>query len=127
EIALEDEDFVADVVDATPPPPPFKPPLIVTPTEDVALRDITGDIDLGELACGKVDIGSDAEGNSFATGFVGSEDEMARVQNALMDKVDSVDIALAPWPACEARLTLDAAVNDSDVPQVAFVPEAPAV
>jgi len=74
EIPLEDEDFVADVIDTTPPPPPFKPPLIVTPTEDVASRDINGDIDLGELACGKVDIGTDAEGNSVATGFVGSED-----------------------------------------------------
>jgi hypothetical protein len=127
EIALEDEDFVADVIDVTPPPPPFKPPLIVTPTDDVAMRDFGGEIDLGELACGKVDIATDAEGNSIATGFVGSEEEMARVQNALMDKVDFVDVALAPWPACEVRLTLDAPLNESDVPQVAFAPESPAV
>jgi hypothetical protein len=127
EIPLEDSDFVADVIDTTPPPPPFKPPLIVTPTDNVATRDIGGDIDLGELACGKVDIGTDAEGNSTATGFVGSEDEMAKVQNALMDKVDVVDIALAPWPACEVKLTLDKAVNESDVPQVAVAPDAPTV
>jgi hypothetical protein len=127
EIPLEDADFVADVIDTTPPPPPFKPPLIVTPTEDVAMRDFGGEIELGELACGKVDIGTDAEGNSTATGFVGSEEEMARVQNALMDKVDVTSIELAPWPACEVKLTLDAAVNESDVPQVAVAPEAPAV
>jgi hypothetical protein len=127
EIPLEDTDFVADVIDATPPPPPFKPPLILTPTDDVATRDLGGEIELGELACGKVEIGADAEGNSIATGFVGSEDEMAQVQNALMDKVDIVDVALAPWPACEVRLTLDAPLNETDVPQVAFVPDAPTV
>jgi hypothetical protein len=127
EIALSDEDFVADVIDTTPPPPPFKPPLIVTPTEDVAMRDLNGDIDIGELACGKVSISTDLAGNTIATGFVGTEDEMAQVQNALMDKVDTVDVQLAPWPACEARLTLDAALNESDVPQVALAPEAPAV
>ena len=127
EIPLDDADFVADVIDAAPPPPPFKPPLIVTPSDDVAMRDLGGDIELGELACGKVDIGADAEGNSIATGFVGSEDEMAKVQNALMDKVDIVDVALAPWPACEVRLTLDTPLNESDVPQVAFVPDAPTV
>ena len=132
EIPLEETDFVADVIDATPPPPPFKPPLVVVASEDddVANRDIAEldtSVDLGELACGKVDIGTDAEGNSIATGFVGSEDEMARIQNALMGKVDTVDVALAPWPACEVRLTLDAPLNESDVPQVAFAPESPAV
>ncbi|MEO7221895.1 MAG: C1 family peptidase [Devosia sp.] len=127
EIPLEDADFVADVIDAAPPPPPFKPPLILTPTDDVATRAIGGEIELGQLACGKVDIGTDPEGNSIATGFVGTEDEMAQVQNALMDKVDIVDVALAPWPACEVRLTLDAQLNESDVPQVAFVPDTPTV
>jgi hypothetical protein len=128
EIPLEDEDFVADVIDATPPPPPFKPPLIVKPGEsDVAMRDLGGDVELGELACGKVDIATDEEGNTTATGFVGSEEEMAKVQNALMDKVDIVDVALTPWPACEVRLTLDTPLNESDTPQVAFDPEAPAV
>ncbi len=127
EIPLEEDDFVADVIDTTPPPPPYKPPLIVTPTTDVATRDLNGEIKLGELACGKVDISTDAQGNSIATGFVGSEDEMAQVQNALMDKVDTVDVALAPWPACEVRLTLDKPLNESDVPQVAFAPEAPTV
>ncbi len=52
---------------------------------------------------------------------------MAQVQNALMDKVDTIDVALAPWPACEARLTLDDAINESDLPQVAALPEAPAL
>ena len=128
EIALSDEDFTADVIDAEPPAPPIKPPLIdVRPTEDVAMRDLNGDIDLGELACGKVRISTDLAGNTVATGFVGTEDEMAQVQNALMDKVDTVDVALAPWPACEARLTLDDAINESDLPQVAIAPEAPAL
>ncbi|HZY68431.1 MAG TPA: C1 family peptidase [Devosia sp.] len=127
QIALNDEDFVADVIDATPPPPPFQPPLIVTPSEDVATRDLGGELELGELACGKVEFGTDAEGNSTATGFVGSEEEMARVQNALMDKVDTVDLTLAPWPACEVRLTLDAPLAETDVPQVAVAPDSPAV
>ncbi len=76
------------------------------------MRDLNGDIDLGELACGKVRISTDLAGNTVAAGFVGTEQEMAQVQNALMDKVDTIDVALAPWPACEARLTLDDAINE---------------
>lgn len=131
EIALQSTDFVADVVDATPPPAPVKPPLInIRPSDDSTNRDfaaLNAEIDLGELACGKVDIGLDAYGNSIATGFVGSEEDMARVQNALMDKVDTVDIALAPWPACEVRLTLADQLAESDLPEIAIAPEAPAL
>ncbi len=129
EITLAEADFVPDVVDTRPPaPPPFKPPLIVTPSGDEAMRDFAAldtAVDLGDLACGKVDIGTDAEGNSIATGFVGSEHDMARVQNALMGKVDFVDVTLAPWPACEVQLTLAGALAETDVPQVAVSPDAP--
>jgi hypothetical protein len=131
EITLADADFVPDVIDTKPPaPPPFKPPLILSPTGDEATRDIAAlddSIEIGPLACGRVDIGTDAEGNSVATGFVASEEEMARVQNALMGKVDLVDVSMAPWPACEVQLTLAAPLAETDVPQVAVAPEAPRV
>jgi hypothetical protein len=130
EITLADADFVPDVIDTTPVPPPFKPPLILKPTDDVATRDFAAldtSVDLGEIACGKVDIATDADGNSTATGFVGSETELARISNALEGKVDAVDVALAPWPACEVRLTLADQLAETDVPQVAVAPEAPVV
>ncbi|MEO6014138.1 MAG: C1 family peptidase [Devosia sp.] len=129
EIQLADTDFVPDVVDTTPPaPPPFVPPLILKPTD--ATRDIAAldtNVDLGEIACGKVDVGIDADGNSIATGFVGSAKELDRIEDALKGKVDTVDVALAPWPACEVKLTLASQLAESDTPKVAVDPTEPKV
>lgn len=130
EIALAEADFVPDAIKDLPPaPPPFKPPLIITPGSDDTSRAFAAiePVDLGDLACGKVDIGTDAEGNAVATGFVGTEADLDRVTEALKGTVDNVDVALAPWPACEVKLTLATQLAETDVPQVAFAPEAPRV
>ncbi len=128
EILLAEADFTPDVINDLPPaPPPFKPPLIITPTDDTRDFAAAEAVDLGDLACGKVDIGTDADGNTVASGFVGTEADLDRVTEALKGAVDTVDVALAPWPACEVRLTLASQLAETDVPQVAFAPEAPKV
>lgn len=131
EISLAEADFSPDVINDAPPPvnPPFKPPLILVPTDgatrDFAATDVAADI--GDLSCGKVDIGTDAEGNTIASGFVGTEADLDRVTDALSGSVDSVDVALAPWPACEVKLTLASQLGETDVPQVAIAPTEPKV
>jgi len=129
EVTLTDADYQ---VDATPPPQNtpsvFVPPLNVRPTE--ASRDFgapTAPIDVGSLSCGKVDIISAADGSSVAVGFVGSQKELDQVNAALKGKVDDNQVALAPWPACEVRMTLAASLADSDTPLAVVDPTAPKI
>lgn len=126
EILLADADFSPGVIDTAPPPPVFKPPLNLRPTE--ASRDIAAleePIDVGALQCGKVEFSTDADGNTIATGFVGTQAELDQVDEALKGKIDDNQVTLAPWPACEVRLTLASQLADSDVPQAAIDPAAP--
>ena len=129
QVVLADADFSTDpVVEDTPAAPVFTPPLNLRPTD--ASRDIAAldtPIDVGALQCGRVDIGTDADGNSIATGFVGTQADLDKVDEALKGKVDDNQVTLAPWPACEVRLTLASQLADSDTPQALIDPEAPKV
>lgn len=128
EIALEDADFHGAVIDPAPPPAPpvIYTPIIVNPTD--ATRDIDEEpIAFGDLNCGSVQVGKSADGTSTATGFVGTQAELDRVNGLLDGKVEDNQVVLAPWPQCEVMLTLQAQLNDSDTPQVVIDPEAPKV
>jgi hypothetical protein len=128
EIGLEDADFHGADLDPTPPPPPpiIYKPIVVNPTD--ATRDIDAEpIVFGDLNCGSVQVGTAADGTSTATGFVGTQAELDRVNGLLDGKVEDNQVVLAPWPQCELMLTLQAQLNDSDTPQVVIDPEAPQV
>jgi len=134
QVTLAEADFVADTtplpVTPTPPKPPtgIVPPLTLRPTE--ATRDLEASLpaaDLGKLACGHVDIVTDASGTRIATGFVGSQSDLDSVNTALQGKVDENQVALAPWPACEVRLTLASQLADTDAPQALIDPASPKV
>ena len=130
EVTLQDADFQ---IDTTPVPPPnstplFVPPLNVRPTE--ASRDFASaaePVDVGTLSCGRVDLTTDADGNSVAKGFVGTQKELDQVNAALKGKVDDNQVTLAPWPACEVRMTLAAQLADTDTPEAVIDPETPKV
>ena len=126
EVSLTDADFTTDATPPQPSTPVFVPPLNVRPTE--ASRDL-GDapIDVGALSCGHVDIITDAEGNRIASGFVGTQKELSQVAKAVDGKVDDNQVSLAPWPACEVRMTLLGQLADTDLPQAVVDPEAPKV
>ena len=81
----------------------------------------------GELNCGSVHVGTAADGTSLATGFVGTQAELDRVNGLLDGQVEDNQVVLAPWPKCEVMLTLEAQLNDSDTPQVVIDPEAPQI
>jgi hypothetical protein len=128
DVTLSDADFQVEVSPPQSTPPVFVPPLNVRPTE--ANRDFGADaapLDVGALQCGRVDVATDAEGNRVATGFVGTQKELDQVAAALDGKVDDNQVALAPWPACEVRLTLAAQLADSDAPLTVIDPTDPRV
>jgi hypothetical protein len=127
EVVLAPDDLVADQFEE---PTIFAPPVLnVNP--QVASRDILSvtdaDVDVGALSCGKVDVVADTDGNKVAKGFVGTQAELDQVSEALKGKVDDNQVALAPWPACEVRLTLAAQLADTDGPQAVVDPQSPKV
>jgi len=130
EVTLQDADFQVDTTPVAPPNTPavFVPPLNVRPTE--ASRDFAAaaePVDVGALQCGRVDLTTDADGNSVAVGFVGTQKELDQVSAALTGKVDSNQVTLAPWPACEVKLTLAGQLADTDAPQAIIDPALPKV
>ena len=128
-----DPEVVLADADLNPPPitddaPVFVPPLNVRPTmANRDIGDVTASVDVGALSCGKVDITTDTDGNSVATGFVGTQAELDQVNEKLKGKVDDNQVALAPWPACEVKLTLASELADSDAPQAVIDPQTPKV
>lgn len=128
EVTLAEADFAPQTVEDAPPLFHVQPTLnAVTPIATRDFGDTDEAIDVGALKCGRVDLTTDADGNTVATGFVGTEAELEQVEEALKGKVDDNQVALAPWPACEVRLTLADSLGDTDVPQVAVDPSAPKV
>ncbi len=84
EIALAELDFVADVIERSAArPPPFKPPLIVTPTADDASARLRGAIELGRSRRARLRPRSISAPMPKAIrsppGFVGTEAELARI------------------------------------------------
>jgi hypothetical protein len=128
EVTLEDADFHnADIDEAPPPKPPSPHDLIKPHLDSPDMVRALGDeaIDFGDLNCGAVEIGADADGNPVATGFVGTEAELDRV-NGLLNDIES-QVVVASWPKCEVMLTLQGQLADSDTPQAVVDPEAPKV
>lgn len=74
-------------------------------------------IDFSGLQCAKVQI-STRGSRKVAEGFVSRPEDLTTVQDELQGEVDEVNVALAPWPQCEALLTLDAQLAETDVPKV---------
>lgn len=123
EITLADADL-------NPPPiavPSAKPALPPAPRPGtIQLRDIGSDqpaapLDIGALQCGAVTVDTDDHGNRIAKGFVSTAADLDRVTELLKDKVDENDVFLAPWPECEARLTLADALADPESPKAVAV------
>lgn len=127
EVTLADADYHgADILD-TPPAPPPNNDLIKKHFDSPDMLRALGEepIDFGDLGCGSVHVGLDADGNQVATGFVSSEADLDRV-NGILNDIES-QVVVAPWPKCEVMLTLESQLADSDPPQAVVDPEAPKV
>jgi Papain family cysteine protease len=97
------------VVGPAPKPPPSPKPVTVPPPVK------TASVILPELECARVQLVNEAHGPTVV-GFVGSDEDVPRLQIALKDA--DVKVTVRPWPQCEALLTLDKPLSRADRPQV---------
>jgi papain like protease/uncharacterized protein DUF4384 len=94
-----------------PPAPPPKPdppaPPDPSPTPLV----------VSDLECSKVSVTNDG-GKTHVTGFVGKAEQIEILEQRLKGQHAEIDVAVRPWPQCEALLTVDGALAAGDRPAV---------
>ena len=54
----------------------------------------------------------------FITGFVGTADDLDKVKKAAAGTKARLDVALRPWPQCEALMTIEKPLARADAPSI---------
>jgi hypothetical protein len=92
-----------------PPDPNPKPPKPITPSKDIILNQVQEIINFVE--CGKILPALNKGGNLTLSGFIGSTEQLKELTDKLRNVAGvngvQLKIQIAPWPQCEAFLTLD--------------------
>ena len=86
-----------------PPPPEPEPPELALP----------------DIGCGRLAV-EQRDARAFIVGFVGSAEDLARVREAAAPSNAGVEVALRPWPQCEALMTLERPLAEADTPSIAL-------
>ncbi len=125
------EGYVMEV--AAPPGPPAPPPPQPAPPEPEpapAPTPVAPKLDL-TAACSRLSATAVQSDRGFAftlAGFVGQAEDLERIRQAALrqagvSSVDIAEVALRPWPQCEALLTLDPAVRNGHGISLAQIPD----
>lgn len=78
---------------------------------------VPGAIVLPEVSCGQLEQHITGERHTIS-GYVREESDIHRIKAAIGDKDVKLDVALRPWPQCEALMTLRDPLKDEGKPQV---------
>ena len=104
---------------ATPPPPPPEPPppkpkpVVPKPEPPPVVKEIK----LPEIGCGRLQI-VEKKAAKFITGFVGTSEDLDKVKKAAAGTKARLDVALRPWPQCEALMTVEKPLARADGPSI---------
>jgi hypothetical protein len=102
------------------PNPPLGPPDLVvrpSPPTPVQVPPPIVPVNITGLECGHV-LDVQRGGKQIFTGFVGSDADLAKLQNQARNTNASVEVAVRPWPQCEVLLTLEKALAPPEHPIV---------
>ena len=93
-----------------PPKPKPEPPTPVVP-----------ELVLPEIGCGRIAI-EKRGGEQVVVGFVGTQEDLAKIQEAA-SKAETrvrVEVALRPWPQCEALMTIENPLAQASKPAISL-------
>ena len=90
----------------SPPKPKPAPPSPVAP-----------EFTLPTIGCGRLGV-EERGGRRFVVGFVRDRGDLAKVRQAATLSKVGVDVALRPWPQCEALMTLERPLEEPAVPSI---------
>ena len=90
-------------VEEEPSPPPRPKPVPPKPAPPPAVVPV---VKLPDIGCGRLAI-EKRIGKSIVVGFVGNRDDLAKVNKAASRSKARSEVALRPWPQCEALMTIE--------------------
>ena len=117
---------------ASPPPPPPRPkpepkPVILKPEppkpkpKPVVPKPepppVVKELKLPEIDCGRLEI-VEKKAKKRITGFVGTSEDFTKVKKAAAGTKAQLDVALRPWPQCEALMTVEKPLARADGPSI---------
>ena len=75
------------------------------------------EIELPEIGCGRLKI-VEKNAKKFIRGFVGTGEELDKVKKAMAGTKAQLEVALRPWPQCEALMTIEKPLARTDRPSI---------
>ena len=91
-----------------PPKPKPEPPTPVVP-----------ELVLPEIGCGRIAIEERGE-ERVVVGFVGTQADLAKIQEVAATAKARVEVALRPWPQCEALMTIEKPLAQPSTPTISL-------
>lgn len=91
-----------------PPEPKPEPPIPVVP-----------ELVLPEIGCGRIAIEKRGE-EQVVVGFVGTAEDLAKIRKAATEAKARAEVALRPWPQCEALMTIEKPLAQPSTPSISL-------
>lgn len=91
-----------------PPEPKPEPPTPVVP-----------ELVLPEIGCGRIAIEKRGE-EQVVVGFVGTQEDLAKIREAAAKAKARAEVALRPWPQCEALMTIEKPLAQASLPTISL-------
>ena len=101
-----------------PEPPKPEPPKPVPPKPEPPAP-VVPELVLPEIGCGRIAIETRGE-TQIVVGFVGTREDLTKIQEAAAMARARVEVALRPWPQCEALMTIEKPLAQASKPAISL-------
>ena len=98
-----------------PPKPKPEPPDPPEPKPEPVVPELV----LPEIGCGRIAIEKRGD-EQVVVGFVGTQEDLAKIREAAAKSKARVEIALRPWPQCEALMTIEKPLAQPSTPAISL-------
>lgn len=96
-----------------PEPPRPEPPKPDPPTP------VVPELVLPEIGCGRIVI-EERGAEQVVVGFVGTTEDLAKIREAAAKSKARVEVAIRPWPQCEALMTIEKPLAQANTPTISL-------
>ena len=107
--------FVPPKPKPAPPPPKVVPP----PPKPAPPAPVVRELKLPKIECGRVAV-QKRKGQTFVVGFVGTRDDLTKLEKAAALSKARIAVDLRPWPQCEALMTMEKPLSASSRPSISL-------
>ena len=111
--------LVGEPVPEPPKPEPPKPKPEPPKPKPEPPEPVVPELVLPEIGCGRIAIEKRGEAQ-VVVGFVGTQEDLAKIREAAAKTKARAEVALRPWPQCEALLTIEKPLAQPSTPTISL-------